>query len=235
MVRRIQTIFSIAAILMFVGLAFSPTITAQKSLEAQPKLTILLKGVNDEDRSFEIEITEEQINQINLTINNCLDVFNASTEEGSLEGKNITRAEWNEIKISTFEIIDSIKNIVGDDFPDQDVKNYISTIFGSLLRTLWYLLHPIVSVGLGVSLIPFYDYETFIGKLLRPVYITYFAGFSASIRTNPFPPPIPYCKIGLHRIRTLFFDGIFINFRDLGIKRIIGPQLLIGCGITIMT
>jgi len=230
-----KIIFTIIVVLLFLGLTLTSTISAQKSFNKQPKITITLKGINDQDQSFEIEVTEEQINEINLAVNDCLDVFNASKEEDSPEGKNITSTEWVEIKISTFKIIDSIKNLVGDDFPEQDVKNYISTIFGSLLRTLWYLLHPIVSIGLGISLIPFYDYETFIGKLFRPVFITYFAGFSASIRTNPFPPPIPYCKIGLHRIRTLFFDGIFINFKDLGIERIIGPQLLIGCGITIMT
>jgi hypothetical protein len=40
----------------------------------------------------------------------------------------------------------------------------------------------------------------------------------------------PYFGYGLHRVRTLFFKGIFINFGDLGYNRIVGPQMLLGFG-----
>ena len=232
--KKNKIIFTIIAILLFLGLAFSPVVNAKKSLNTLPKLTIILNGITDDDCSFEVEVTKDEIDQMNLEVSDFLDVVNNSREPDSLEGVDIAEEEWNDIKICIFTIIDSIGDIVGDEFPAQKAKNYVSSIVGSLFRTLFWLRQPIISVGFGITWIPFYDYETFLGRLLRPVFIWHLVGFSVSLRINPFPPPIPYCKLGSHRIRSLLFDGIFINLGDLGYDSIIGSQLLIGYGFTVM-
>ena len=89
----------------------------------------------------------------------------------------------------------------------------------------------IFSVGRGVTWIPFYDYEAFLGVMLRPIFITHTLGFTAALHFNMLPPRAEYGdRLGIYRLSTIAFVGLFINFGDIAFDRVMGPVLCIGKG-----
>ena len=234
---RIKTIIPIAVVLLFLGIAISPGISAE---EPEPReitniISVWMPGVTKDDYSAEVELTQEQLDKVNNSIQNLYDTLLAARDENSLEGETITETEWEDIRQSAYIILYFFEALLGEDFPLGEAKSTICQVISNLISPLFWLRQPIFSVGFGITWIPFYDYETFLGKLLRPVWIRHFLGCSISIRPNPFPPIIPYCKKGFHKVRSMFFIGLMINFGKLGFERRIGPQLLVGYGFTGMT
>lgn len=225
-----KAILSIAVVILFFGLAFSPVMGADSSGTKPTKLTVLMRGVTDDNYLVEIEVTEEDIKKFNSEIDNFMDVVNITRNENSEQGTNISENEWNLFKDAINKIIDLIADFVGDDFPIVDVRNFLISLIERLISPLYLIKQPLISVGIGITFIPFYDYETFFGKMIRPVIIQHLFGFSATIRLNPFIAGFPCVRFALHRIRTFLFNGLMINFADLGVNRIIGPQLLLGFG-----
>ena len=227
---RVKTIVPIAVVILFLGIAISPGISAEEPTVVPKIITVWMPGVTEDDYVAEVEVTQEQLDEINNTIENLYDSMMAASDENSPEGEDVTAYEWQEIRQYAYVVIDLFKELIGDDFPEDDAKRTICSVIGDLLGPLWWLRQPIFSVGFGITWVPFYDYETFIGKLLRPVWIRYLIGYSISLRPNPFPPAIPYGKMGFHRVRSMLYIGLLINFGKLGFERRIGPQLLIGYG-----
>lgn len=81
----------------------------------------------------------------------------------------------------------------------------------------------IASIGRGICFIPFYDYETFIGIMLRPMWFFYPPvflggfGYTGNFNINPVPPRIEYGdRVGCHFVRTTMFTGLYINIGELG-------------------
>jgi len=225
-----KTIIRIAIVILFFCLALSPVIEAEPQETKTKKLTVLMRGVTDNNYLVEIETTEEVLKEFNSEIDSFMEVVNVTRNENSEQGANISINEWNLFTNSINKIIDLIANIVGDGFPIEDVRIFIYSLIERLISPLYLIRQPLISVGIGITFIPFYDYETFFGKMIRPVIIQHLFGFSATIRLNPFIFGFPSVKFALHRIRTCLFDGLMINFADLGVNSIIGPQLLLGFG-----
>jgi len=226
-----RTIISVAVTMMFLVLALSPGISAQKPAGKQQRLSICMRGVAGMDYSIQIEITQEKLDELNTILNDCLEKINATIDESSPDGANISVFEWNEVKNSFYTMVDLIKTIVGETFQDESVKTFISSIIESLLGPLSIFRQPLISIGIGITWVPFYEYETYLGKLIRPVFMRHFIGFSATCRLNPFNHGLVYWNIGTQRVSTFLFNGLLINFGDLAINRLIGPQLLIGYGV----
>jgi hypothetical protein len=201
-----------------------------KPPDNQKTLTIWMKGVNGEDYSIQMKVSKEKLEELNVALNDFLDLTNATMNENSPDGINISVSEWGEIENGVGHMIDLIKTVAGDDFPDEAIKTFIGSIIEALHGPFSIIRQPLLSIGIGITWVPFYDYETFLGKLLRPVFMRHFIGFSATCRLNPFVLGFPYWYFGYQRVRTFLFTGLLINFGDLGINRLIGPQLLIGYG-----
>jgi hypothetical protein len=90
----------------------------------------------------------------------------------------------------------------------------------------------IISVGFGSSCIPFYCYEAFLGIMLRPIIIKQCVGYTGFLNLQLLPPRIEYGdRLGIHKIRTFGFIGLYIYLGDLGVDMPFGPQLLIGTGL----
>jgi len=225
-----KMIIPIAVVIMFFGLAFSPALNAGPIVVKSKKMTLLLNGINDNNFLVDFEITDEDLIELNDEIENFMEVINTTINENSECGTNISDNEWYLFKNIINKIIDLIAAFAGDEFPLEETKVFIYSLIEQMIKPLYLFRQPIISVGIGITFIPFYDYETFFGKLLRPVMIQHLYGFSATARFNPFILGFPFIKYGHHRIRTFFFDGLMINFADLDINRIIGPQLLLGFG-----
>jgi len=225
-----KSIIPFTIVILFLALVFSPTIVADPLNVNAKKITVLMKGVTNDNYIVEMEITEEDLKYIKSEMENLMNAINTTRYEISEQGVNISNNEWLIIKNILYKIIDLIAKILGDNFSIEDTKIFIDYLIERLINPINLFKQPIISGGIGFTFVPFYDYETFFGKLIRPVIMQHFFGFSATIRFNPFIVGFPYVKFALHRIRTFFFDGLMISFGDLGVNRIIGPQLLLGFG-----
>ena len=223
-----KTIIPIAVVILFFGLALSPAIEADTP--GTKKMTVLMKGVTDNNYLVEIRVTEEDLIKFNNEMDNFLEIVNKTRSENSDEGANISYSEWDLLKNPINKIIDLIADFIGNDFPKEEVKNFVLSLIKRLISPVFLFRQPLISIGIGITFIPFYDYESFFGKMIRPVFIQYLFGFSATSRLIPFIIGFPTVRFGLHRIRTFLFDGLMINFADLGVNSIVGPQLLIGFG-----
>jgi len=225
-----KTIISIAVVILFFGLALSPAIGADAPETKTKKMTVLMKGVTDNNYLVEIKVTEEDLIKFNNEMDNFLEIVNKTRSENSDEGVNISYCEWDLLNNAINKIIDLIADFIGDDFPKEEVKNFVLSLIKRLISPVFLFKQPLISIGIGITFIPFYDFESFFGKMIRPVFIQYLFGFSATSRLIPFIIGFPTVRFGLHRIRTFLFDGLMINFADLGVNSIIGPQLLLGFG-----
>ncbi|MGF3555180.1 MAG: hypothetical protein ACQXXF_07965 [Thermoplasmatota archaeon] len=203
----------------------------QKPQENEKTLNILINDVDEKNCFIQKEVSEKKYKQLNIFVTDILTYANNSMDENSPGGKNITGIEWDEIEKGIIKIIDVIKELVGDEFPYETTKTFITSLINLFHGPLYIVRQPLLSIGIGVSWIPRYDYETFLGKMIRPVFIRHLIGFSATARLNPFQLGFVYWYFGFQRIRTFLFKGLLINFADLGINRLIGPQLLIGYGV----
>ena len=217
-------------IVLFFTMAVSPGLSDENTEVKQHKLTILMKGVTHNNYQIEAKISKEQLNKFNNSLNNCISFVDDMMDETSSDGENITSSEWIKIKYRFNELIDLIKKMVGDDFPDEEIKIFVDSVIKLIFSGRFLFRQPVFSIGIGITWIPFYEYETFIGKIFKPIFIQHLLGFSATFKLNPFIVGFNCIKFGLHRVRTFFFEGLLINFSELGIERIIGPQILIGFG-----
>ena len=67
--------------------------------------------------------------------------------------------------------------------------------------------------------------------MLRPIFITHTLGFTAALHFNMLPPRAEYGdRLGIYRLSTIAFVGLFINFGDIAFDRVMGPVLCIGKG-----
>jgi len=224
---------AIAVIIILILIIPSSTIIAgniQKPTENKKILSIYMNDVEGKDYSVKKEVTEKKYDEMNILLSDFLVCANNTLADNSPGGKNITGIEWDEIEKGIIKIIDIIKAIIGDEFPYEITKTYIISLINIFRGPIYLIRQPLLSIGLGITWLPFYDYETFLGKMIRPIFIRHFIGFSITARLNPFRLGFPYWYFGLQRVRTFLFKGLLINFADLGIKRLIGPQLLIGFG-----
>ena len=210
-----------------------------ESQGAQKNLTISMSGLNGEDYSIQMQISEEQFNILSKQLNDTMiDIAKATAFESSPEGTNVSDSEWDKVKTDVFCIIDLIKKTAGDGFPDESIKSNITNVIDSLrdpepmggpiYNLLFLCRQPLFSVGVGYTWIPRYEYETFLGRLIRPICLRHLIGFSATFPIFKFG--FVYWYFGLQRVWTFLYRGLLINFGDLGIDRLFGPQILIGYG-----
>jgi hypothetical protein len=100
----------------------------------------------------------------------------------------------------------------------------------------------VASIGRGFSFIPFYDYETFLGVMLRPMWFIYpplfmgGAGYTGNFNLNTIPPRIEFGdRMGPHILRTTMFTGLYINIGELGIDTLFsGTIILLGRARVVM-
>lgn len=142
----------------------------------------------------------------------------------------LTQEEIDDIKTNILGLLESINALL----EAQDYEPLSADwLFGEMFE-----IEPgrstIVSVGVGYTFIPFYDYEGFIGVMLRPIWLLYppaflgGGGYTGNLNINVIPPRIEYGdKLGGHIVRTTGFSGLYINIGDLGYNSILGGFVLL--------
>ena len=226
-----KIIFSISVVILFFGLTLSPVISAKRDTFKEPQLNVLMHDITNNNHKFQIHITQEQLEEVKDSVDDFIMFVNAPMDENRSVGIEITVSKLMVIKTKIYGLIDLISGFLGDDFPVKDTKIFINSVFGAFFKNRYCLRQPILSIGMGITWIPFYNYETMIGRLFKPVFIHHILGFSATFKLLPFAHGFPSVKYGFHHIRTFFFTGLLIDFADLAFDRLIGPQILIGFGL----
>jgi len=227
--KKVVKFVPLVVALLFIGIAITPSISSQSPVKGENDqvLTFIWNDKDsNEDVNLQTDVSEEQAHNVEVVMNNFLDYA-----EIVLEDKDITLEEWSIIAEHTNELITTIKEILQDDIPEIDtaefVQNILTGLSGGWNFPNWQA--PIFSIGRGIAWIPLYDYETFFGIMLRPMFITHTIGFTACWHLNLLPPRFEYLdRLGLYRYTTLAFTGLFVNIGDVGLDRVAGPVLLIG-------
>jgi hypothetical protein len=227
-----KKLIPIALVALLLGMGLAPGVYA--TIPTNKMLTIWMGAEDKDDYFARVQVSQDKIEILNNSFSVLLTSIEVAMNNDTRgpNGENITKEELKEIEASTYEFILLLNDTIGAGFPLLGCIELIGSVIGFLLGPFYFLRQPIFSIGYGVSVIPWYFYEMFIGKLFRPVWIAYLFGFTATFRINPFPPHIPFNRIGLHRLRSVLYNGLYIDFGDLGHDRKIGMVMLIGFGFT---
>ena len=222
--NRKKRIVPIFFILLFLNIALMQPIHAEDPKDKGQMLTIWMPDITHDDYFIQTTICKEDIKSINNELFNILDLFNLAISPESPGGSEIVLEEWDEIKLSLRYFIQSITSL-DETFTITNVEQLINDIVDAILNPVagLFLPHAVISIGLGATWIPFYNYETFMGVMLRPMVTRYCIGYSnvgGLTSTN--------IKIGRYFKLVLGFRGLFINLGDIGFNRIIGPTIYIG-------
>ncbi len=225
-----KKILPIAIVLLFLGMTITPVLgTApikerETTLDSSKVLTIWMPGADE--YKTQVQITEEQYNELNQNVDEFLNAAQAAIDD-----KEINAEEWDILKTEAIETLNMIKSVVGETFPDIEVESFVGEVISSFINPFGILglRAPILSIGRGLCWIPFYDYEEFMGWMIRPMFIRYTIGFAGVFHVNPFPFRLEYKdRLGMFRLRTVGFGGIFINWGDLGVDTFKGTVIVIG-------
>ncbi len=214
----------IAITLLFLIILFLPVINAENTLNQEKILTIWMPGITKDNYFTQTYLSEGQKQVIIDRIYATLNVINTTISPDSIGGSKITLEEWEQIKENVCAFIDSIKLNI-DDFPSLDTDKLTTDIIQGFFRPLPGIFRPkpVLSAGIGNTWIPFYEYETFFGLLVRPMLIRYQFGFTHI-------GGLAQCRltIGKYFMINTCFSGIFINLGDICFEQIMGPTMFIG-------
>ena len=226
-----KIIITISVVALFFCVTLSPVISAENDNNKDHQLNVLMQDMTEKNEKFTTKISNEQLEEVNDSLKDLIILIDDSMDEHSTGGLDISVSEWQLIKTKINAMIDLIAGFLGENFPADNTKTFVNTVINGIIKNRYFLRQPILSIGIGITWIPFYEYETMIGTLIKPILIHHFLGVSATCKLFPLAHGFPTVKYGLHRMRTFFFSGLLIDFTDLGYKRIIGPQILIGFGV----
>lgn len=222
--KRKKSLISFLVILSFLNIALMQPVHAEDPTNTGQTLTIWMPDITQDDYFIQKTISKEDIITINDKLFDILDLFNSAISPESPGGSEITMEEWDEIKISLKDFIQSI-NSLDETITITNIDQLITDIIDDILNPTAgvFLPHPMISIGLGATWIPSYNYETFVGVMVRPMITRYCIGFSkvGGLMSS-------YIKIGRYFNLVFGFRGLFINLGDIGFNRIIGPTIYIG-------
>ena len=221
---------AILPILVAVLLLIVPAIPGMKSEETKTSgdagvINLMIgndDGFNIETVSAEQTTTEEFVNQI-------VDFRTWIENTRPFQDRKLTPEEINEIKTNINGLVDSLNAILEENDLDPISNEWLyREMFETEIGR-----STIISVGTGWAFIPFYDYETFLGIMIRPMWLLYpplifgGGGYSGNINVNVLPPRIEYGdRLGPHVVRTTMFSGLYINIGDLGYDKILGGLMI---------
>jgi hypothetical protein len=185
-------------------------------------LRLSMMSENDIDTTGEITLTENEFRELKNMINDLKDYLSENIEI-FWKDNDFDDNEQQEVALNLAIVIEKIREIFPD-IPDINIKNLLKNIFHLKFSRV-----PIISIGYGNVLIPFYTYKTSLGRIFRPVFIKYWFGFSAMLNFNLFlPRGVHNSKLGAHGLMTLGFKGLYINLGDAGLDHKDGMILLVG-------
>jgi len=199
-----------------------PNIIIDDDDNTNKALRFSLMSESEIDTIGEITLTEHDFQELKNIINNLKEYLSENIEL-FWNDNNFDDDEQEEVALELSVVIDKIREIFPD-IPDINLKDLFKNIF-----PLKFSRVPIISIGYGNVLIPFYTYKTSLGRIFRPIFVKYWFGFSAMLNFNLFlPRGVHNSKFGAHSLITLGFKGLYINLGDAGLDHKDGIVLLVG-------
>jgi hypothetical protein len=226
-----KRIFAILVVGLFLAVAAASATNTAPAPKANDKVMSVVIGQDNQKLTKEI-VTADQT-QLNNFVTELMDFKTWIANERPFQDLKLTDDEKNEIKTRISGLVDSLNNIL--------VASDLDPVTTDWLFTEMFETEPgrstIISVGMGYAFIPFYDYETFLGVMLRPMWLLYppifllGGGYTGNLNVNILPPRIEYGdRLGCHIVRTTIFTGLYINIGELGYDRMFGPGAMILLG-----
>lgn len=231
----------IIPILVVLVLLIVPTIPGQR-LEAPTtsgsgECIRLMIGNNDDGLEIEDIAVDGAVAEQFLT--SITDFQNWIENARPFQDRQITPEELVDIKANINGLLAALNTILEENEHDPIDESWLyQEMFETEIGR-----STICSVGIGYAFIPFYDYETFLGVMLRPIWLWYPSaffgggGYTGNLNLNVIPPRIEYGdRLGSHIVRTTYFSGLYINVGELGFdgKLIGGPMILLGQARVVM-
>ena len=224
-----KTILPILVVISFLSLAALPAMGEQ--------INIMVGKDNENFKETTTTITvptteiETFVNQVNE--------FKAWFEENRpFRDFVLTEQEKSEIKTRINGVVSALNGFLVSNGKDPITQDWL---WNEMFET-----EPgrstVASVGRGFCFIPFYDYETFLGVMLRPMWFIYpplflgGAGYTGNFNINALPPRIEFGdRMGPHILRTTMFTGLYVNIGELGIDTLFsGTIILLGRARVVM-
>jgi len=224
-----KTILPILVIVAFLTLAVAP------ALGEQVNVTIAKdnENIKSQTTTMEVQTAEAQtfLNQIN-------DLQTWFQTNRPFRDFVITEQEKNEIKTRVSGILTTLNGLLVQNGQDPITEEWL---WNEMFETESGK-STIFSLGRGFCFIPFYDYETFLGVMLRPMWFIYppiflgGAGYTGNFNINTPIPRIEYGdRMGPHIVRTTLFTGLYVNVGELGVDTLFsGTIILLGRARVVM-
>jgi len=242
--NKIKAIVAIAVTLAFILPTSAVFANNELTLQIQPEMNIKPVSVGETEKvltvmmmsadgieTIEGTISEDDYYELEVTITELSDFLNENMREYWQDFK-VDDSEQEEIAQALEATITKIGEVMPD-FPSIDIRELLKKLL--IISSFLYCHASIISTGIGRSLIPNYYYETFLGVMLRPIFIGYVFGFTAIMHLNIIPPRLEYGdRLGVHRLTTFGFIGFYMSIKDIGVDMPVGLQLLLGRSFIIM-
>jgi hypothetical protein len=224
-----KTILPILVVVSFLALAAIPATSEQINV------TIGTDNQNFKDTTTTITVPSEEAAAFVKQIEDFRTWFEGARPFRDLV---LTEQEKSEIKTRINGVLGSLNTFLISEGKDPITEDWL---WNEMFET-----EPgrstVASIGRGFSFIPFYDYETFLGVMLRPMWFIYpplflgGAGYTGNFNVNVLPPRIEYGdRMGPHILRTTMFTGLYINVGELGIDTLFsGTIILLGRARVVM-
>lgn len=216
-----KTILPILVIVSFLSLAALPAMGQQ--------INVMIGKDNENLKQTATTITVPST-EIDTFITQIDDLRTYFENNRPFRDFQITEAEKAEIKTRVNGIVTSLNEFLVSNGKDPITQEWL---WNEMFET-----EPgrstVASVGRGFCFVPFYDYETFLGVMLRPMWFLYpplflgGAGYSGNFNVNTVPPRIEFGdRMGPHVLRTTMFTGLYINVGELGIDTLFSGSLVL--------
>ena len=226
--KRMALIF---ILILLLNISFAQPLHADTPKNSDQMATIWMPRITEDNYFTQITITTEQIQTFYYELYDIFDSINISMAKTSPSGNEITQEEWIFIKENISNFVISIKSI-DENFPNINIEQIITDVIEGFFNPFVGFLppRPIISIGTGATWIPLYQYESFIGFMLRPMLTRFVFGFSkvGGLLST-------YWKLGTYFEMILGFKGLFINFGNIGYDQVIGPTIYIGRALYVRT
>ncbi|MDH7507030.1 MAG: hypothetical protein QHH15_04490 [Candidatus Thermoplasmatota archaeon] len=218
-----KTILPILIIVSFLTLAAAPAISAPINI------MIGQNNKNLKETTTTIDVDETKIEKF---MNQIEELKTWLQENRPFKDLVLTDQEKAEIKSRVSGLITTLNEFLVENGQDPITTDWLwNELFETEIGR-----STIASIGRGFCFIPFYDYETFLGVMLRPMWFIYpplflgGAGYTGNFNVNVLPPRVEYGdRMGPHIVRTTMFTGLYINVGELGIDTLFsGTILLLG-------
>ena len=84
-----KTILTIVVLILLLTITLFPGIIAEET-KVKKKITILMHGVTDSDYMLQMDLSQEQLEEINVEMDEYIKTINSINDEYSIEGANIS-------------------------------------------------------------------------------------------------------------------------------------------------